>query len=349
MTTHLNAPRVASLYAGCGGLDSGFASEGYRLVWANERNTDALASRVSVLERTGYAAHDETTVPGDFDLADLPRKGDVDVVIGGPPCQGFSVAGKQNPHDPRSQQVHMFLDAVQHLRPLAFVMENVAALGYGARWADIRIELIHRARSMGYTTTLGVLNACDYGVAQDRRRMFLVGATAGNIVLPGRSSSRITVREALQRLPTYGEPGNNTRCAAAVVPARKPVLRPSPWAGMMFNGAGRPINPDSVVGTLPASMGGNGTPILDQDNLDDPTLPLWILGYHAHLRSGGSPVRDSPSRLRRLTVEEAALLQGFPVGVRWSGSRSTVFRQIGNAVPPPMARAVAHSLRPLMR
>ena len=91
-------------------------------------------------------------------------------------------------------------------------------------------------------------------------------------------------------------------------------------------------------------MGGNATPIIDQDELEKGAAP-WVVDYHARLRSGGKPIRTAPSRMRRLTVEEAAALQTFPSDWEFVGKPGSRYRQIGNAVPPRLAFAVASSIR----
>jgi len=95
-------------------------------------------------------------------------------------------------------------------------------------------------------------------------------------------------------------------------------------------------------------MGGNKTPIIDQHQLDDGAEP-WVVEYHAHLWNGGEPWPEAPGHLRRITVEEAAAIQTFPLGMKWSGSQSARYRQIGNAVPPELAYRVALSLRESLR
>ena len=119
-------------------------------------------------------------------------------------------------------------------------------------------------------------------------------------------------------------------------------MRKSPYAGMLFNGQGRPLNPARPAITLPASMGGNRTPIIDEEALAG--SDSWVVTYHGRLSRGEAPADEAPSRLRRLTVEEAAALQTFPPGYRFDGKQSAQYRQIGNAVPPRLAYHVAKHL-----
>jgi DNA (cytosine-5)-methyltransferase 1 len=271
-----------------------------------------------------------------------------DVVIGGPPCQGFSVIGRMRSNDPRSMHVFHFLDAVREFQARAFVMENVKSLGMNPRWAPLRKELQRRAGALGYSTRLMVLNASHYGVPQARERMFLVGVADGAPPpepVPTTEHAPPTVRDALSTLPPYGAPGNDTRTGARVIPTREPVMRPTAHSGsLLFNGSGRPLHLDRPAKTLPASMGGNATPIIDQDELEYGMEP-WVVEYHRHLADGGEPLEVAPSRLRRITVQEAATLQSFPIDFRFQGPRVAQYRQVGNAVPPKLAQAVAESLR----
>ena len=114
-------------------------------------------------------------------------------------------------------------------------------------------------------------------------------------------------------------------------------------AGLLFNGKGRVLNLDAPALTLPASMGGNRTPVIDQLQLET-GCRCWIEEYHAHLWAGGDPWVEAPDRLRRLTVQEAAALQTFPAGWQFVGTQSAQFRQIGNAVPPELAFQVARAV-----
>lgn len=337
---------AVSLFSGAGGLDIGFAAAGFRPVWANDIDPVAVATYNRLFDghgRTGGIRH------GGELRRDVPGKGAADLVIGGPPCQGFSVAGKMNPDDPRSRHVWDFLDVVERVEPRAWCMENVKALARNRRWTTLLDGLIDRGEQIGdgYRVTLLVLNSSHYGVPQARERMFLIGMANGAEVVPQPTTEHAppSVGDVLALLPPYGEPGNDTACPAKVTAARKPVLRLSPYAGMLFNGQGRPLNLDVPAPTLPASMGGNRTPIIDQEQLDGAGEP-WVVEYHRRLWTERKPpLRRVPVRLRRLTVEEAAAIQTFPPEVEWEGTLGQKFRQIGNAVPPGLAYHVALAIR----
>jgi DNA (cytosine-5)-methyltransferase 1 len=327
-----------SLYCGAGGLDLGFERAGFDIRWAIDN------------DRWAVETYNENLAPravcGDVLQIDPPSRLRPDVVIGGPPCQGFSVIGRMDPTDPRSRHVEHFLDVVAATEPRAFVMENVKALAANPRWAPIRERLADRTEALGYRWMMVVLDAQRYDVPQARERMFLVGLRDGMPSPPPASSGHPpTVREALSGLPLFGSPGNDGICSARVVPARAPVMRPSPYRGsLMFNGSGRPLQLDGVAKTLPASMGGNATPIIDQDELEHGAEP-WVVAYHARLLSGKRPFRRAPRRMRRITVQEAAALQTFPESWVFRGPQVAQYRQIGNAVPSRLAHAVAQSVR----
>jgi DNA (cytosine-5)-methyltransferase 1 len=330
---------VVSLYAGAGGLDQGFAEADFDLLWAIDSDPSAV--------KTYRANIGEHIVHGKLPDGGPPGNLSPDLVIGGPPCQGFSVIGRMNPEDPRSKHVHHFMDVVERLEPRAFCMENVKALARSARWERVRKALVQRAKELEYRVELMVLNASDYGVPQARERMFFVGVRGGTPLcpVPTTKSDALTVREALSSLPRFGEPGNSMTTTAAVVPAGKPVMRPSAHRGsLLFNGSGRPLHLDGPAKTLPASMGGNATPIIDQDELEEGAEP-WVVGYHQRLLKGRKPNKTAPRRMRRITVEEAAALQSFPPSWQWQGARGAMYRQVGNAVPPKLSKRVALSLR----
>lgn len=339
-----------SLFSGAGGLDVGFERAGFSTVFANEFDHDAAEAW-----RLNRPDNAEAMVEGDIadhllELGSL--KGTVDVLIGGPPCQGFSVAGKMDPTDDRSKLVWTFLDAVELVRPKVFVMENVAALGRLTKWRPVREGIIKRGRELGYDVAYQVWHTPDYGVPQNRDRVIFVGVLEGDYglfskAMASHTSAPATAREVLLSVGAYGSSENPQTCTSNVSLAKRPVMRRSAYAGMLVNGAGRPIDLDGVAATLPASMGGNKTPIVDQAALEDAMRRNWFEVYRDDVASGRvDPMTTTvPDYLRRLTLKEAAAFQTFPDGYLFSGRKTKQYKQIGNAVPCRFAEAVARSVR----
>lgn len=338
--------KAISLFSGAGGMDVGFKKAGFNVVAANEIDKHAC--------QTFRHNHPETQLfEGDIDqLKDqLNQFKNIDLIFGGPPCQGFSVAGKMDLNDPRSQLIFSFCSVIEAIKPRGFIMENVKSLSSLAKFEEVRHALLARFQKAGYTVTQHILNAKEFGVPQSRERVFFIGIQNGFRSVTASHFHKYkkiapTLRELLVPLGQPGSPNNDQLCNAKITLAKKPVLRKSPYAGMLFNGQGRPLNPDGWASTLPASMGGNRTPIIDNQHLYQGKAS-WVEAYHQHLLAGGTP-RDSselPSSLRRLTINEAALLQTFPKKYTFCGSSSRVFSQIGNAVPCRLAYVVAQCVK----
>lgn len=320
------------LFAGAGGLSLGLKSAGWSVTAAVE------------IDRAAIATH-ETNFSGVEHFCDDIRKicfkkfQGIDLVAGGPPCQPFSVSGKRLGSFDVRDMVPEFVRVVEQVRPKAFMMENVAGLK-AEKFRTYLEDRIRELYELGYVVFSRVLTAADYGVPQNRKRLFVVGIrsdvqkkmfeypepTHGE----GARKKHVTVRQALNGTPL--DMPNNAR----VVYCKNPVLRASPFAGMMFNGKGRPLNFDGVAHTIPASAGGNRTHIVD---------PLGVIkAYHAELRAGKLPRNGELTEVRRLTVRESARLQSFPDWFEFAGRQSSRYSQVGNAVPPQLAAAVAASL-----
>jgi DNA (cytosine-5)-methyltransferase 1 len=342
--------KAVSLFSGAGGMDVGFRNAGFEIIWANDFDKNACETY-----RLNHGPHIQE---GDLDslmgqLEEIGKNEDITCLFGGPPCQGFSVAGKMDAHDPRSKLVWSYMKAVSLVRPRAFVMENVKALAVLEKFRDIREGLFKEAYQLGYSVELVVLNSKDFGVPQSRERMFLVGIKGNRndfaTIIDEEQSVAPKLKDVLLAVGKIGSVTNNRVCNAKITAAATPILRRSPYAGMLFNGQGRPLNLEGHATTLPASMGGNRTPIIDDVALYEDKAP-WIENYHASLMDGGSTIdwQNVPERLRRLTVDEAIAIQTFPRDYVFAGPQSSVFKQIGNAVPCGLARAVASAVSKLL-
>lgn len=343
--------KAISLFSGAGGLDVGFEKAGFNVVFANEIDHDAAETW-----RVNRPYAESVMVEGDVNdhLQKLSAYENIDVVFGGPPCQGFSVAGKMDPKDKRSQLVWRFMDAVELVRPKIFAMENVAALGVLAKWKSVRIGVLSKGNLLGYNVSFRVHHTPDYGVPENRDRVIFVGVRkdVGEVSrfyekLESYRAVPLSAREVVLSAGKFGSSENPQTCTAKVSLASRPVMRKSPYAGMLVNGAGRPIDLDGVAPTLPASMGGNKTPIVDETALNDPLIPNWFAQYHAGLLDGSVSPETSviPPTIRRLTIKECAAIQTFPPDYKFCGRKTKQYGQIGNAVPCRFAEAVASSIR----
>ncbi len=331
-------------------MDIGFEKAGVEVVFANELVSDAAAT-YNANHASGIMVNDDVNNV----INSLKQYEGVDLVFGGPPCQGFSVAGKMNPNDNRSKLIFTFLDVIKRVRPKAFVMENVKALGVLEKWKPIRRQYLEQVSALGYNCVPFILNATEYGVSQKRERVFFIGIKDNtdpffeycmNDLLLQQRIKAPTVRKLLYPLGRAGTAKNPETCTAKITFATHPIMRKSPYAGMYFNGQGRPINVDGYANTLPASMGGNKTPFVDEDYLYGDAISDWVVDYHKGLMSGSivPEFKEAPKRLRRITIKEAARIQSFSDDYVFCGNKGAIYTQIGNAVPCKMAEAVANAV-----
>ncbi len=226
-----------------------------------------------------------------------------------------------------------FVRAVNEALPRAFIMENVAGL-LAPRNRDYFDSILATISDRYTVLPPRIVNAADYGVPQKRLRVMVIGFLKGGVDFPApthRPGRYITAGSVLRRGEVLGNPN-----PSKVVYAKTPDLRPSPYAGQLFNGGGRAINLDQPAPTILASAGGNKTHFVDEFDLVPP--------YHKHLWDGGKPKVGTLRGGRRLTVLESALLQTFPADMVFEGSRSSQYTQIGNAVPPRLAEVVGASI-----
>jgi len=298
--------KVVSLFSGAGGLDLGFRMAGHDIIWANDLYSDAV-------ETYRYNLGDHIVCEDIFSVneKDVP---DCDIVIGGFPCQGFSVANtKRNINDERNQLYKQLMRIITAKQPKYFLAENVKGI-FSLAKGEVLKMILKDFESTGYKVQARILNAADYGVPQLRQRVFFVGirndvdytfnypSPTNNIDGSGNLPKWIGVGDALSNLPDPDEPNE--------VPNHdysKYKLR--------FNGyiGHRRIDPLKPAPTVTARG-------------DD---------------KGGVVVLHHPNNQRRMSCRELATVQSFPTDYVFVGTRSSVYRQIGNAVPPLLAYAVA--------
>ncbi len=324
------------LFAGAGGLSQGLATAGLDIVGASEWDRDAMATYTAAHDRF-FPDSSLQVFEGDIATHSFRSlRGSVAVVAGGPPCQPYSMGGHRRGILDERDGIPQFLRVVAEVEPQAFLMENVPGLAKGAQLPVLE-QAIEQFRELGFHVNWKILRAADFGVSQRRQRLFVIGTRRPGFAWPTPTHGPDTAQawvSASKLLDPANPMGELNR--AIVTYAKSPDLRPSPWDGHLWNGGGRPINPDGLVPTLLASMGGNKTPWLDGGGV--------VPSYHAHLSAGGTPRSGVVPGARRITRQEAALVQGFPLDMPWQGRSSSQYRQIGNAVPVQLARAVGSAV-----
>ncbi len=321
------------LFAGAGGLSLGLSRAGIVPVCAVENDIYASQSLALHLPRTNILCTDIRNV----DLSSY--RGRIPIVYGGPPCQPFSSGGRREAAQDKRDMLPWFVQAVDKVRPDAFLMENVPGLLVGGRNRYFT-NTLEALSSLGYFIVWNVVNSADYGVPQSRRRLFIVGMRKQPFLFPQpthgpeRSLPHVAVQDVL---PTDQLGESNP---ATVTYAKNPELRPSPYHGLLFNGGGRPIDRVLPAPTILASAGGNKTHFFDTQQL--------VPEYHRYLAIGGAPRQGVLTGARRLTILESAILQTFPRDAHFQGPRSAQYQQIGNAVPPLLATILGYALRAQM-
>lgn len=348
--TDPSAIRVLDLFAGAGGLTAGFhaASPRFQSVRAVEMDLAAAAS---------YAATfgDDIVYAGSIqDWLVNETVPEVDVVVGGPPCQGFSNLGKRDVNDERNLLWRQYAATIRRAKPKYFVVENVAAFAKSSQFTDFQQATSPGGLLEEYDFRHAVLNAADYGAFQARKRAVVIGFRRGlsfpGFPAPTHLKAHRTVEEAFDGIPWVP--------AGTDLPERK-----YEFADKSFSGAYRaselhldrryePISIDRFAAIPP---GGN------RFDLPDHLLaPCW-----RNHKSGSGDVMgrlywDKPSVTvrteffkpekgrylhpeanRAITHYEAAVLQGFPEDHKFVGSKTAIARQIGNAVPIPLGKAIA--------
>lgn len=348
--------RMVDLFAGCGGLTRGFLdinsdseiSSSFEVVAAVESDRAAAATYAANYGRD----HLFPIKIEDWRGRDIPR---AEIVVGGPPCQGFSDLGKRNPDDSRNQLWREYARTLDRIRPDYFVIENVAAFYRSPQWQLLQAAVddgpLARYQLQPYT-----LNAADFGVPQARRRAVVIGRRRGLPVVPHPETLQLpgptlTVAEALDRLPTQVAPD------AIDLPDGTYDFDGHDLPGAFKTSQlhiTRRLTEISRLRIAEIPPGGNRT------NIPYELLaPCWRKHKTGSMDVMGRLYPDKPSvtirtefvkpekgrylhptEPRPITHAEAALLQTFPLDYQWCGAKVSIARQIGNAVPVKLAGAL---------
>ncbi len=393
-TSPVIGPTVLDLFSGAGGIALGFADAGYRIVGGIDNFQQATESFNANIKGARGLVRDLRI--SDFsDIRDFVGSAGVDVIVGGPSCQGFSTSGGlsratgRDQDDPRNRLFLNYLDLVDELRPSWIVFENVPGLLLYNQ-GRVALEIVRAFREIGYTVVPMILLAADFGVPQLRRRLVFIGNRTGadipfpaathgnadlwrNYALPFAHLSRIghgsgdevlphvSFAEACSDLPPVDEgkeiDGVKYPCRAATAYQRdmregSRLVRQHVAADLaaIDRLAARTLKAgqnwrDIPIEQLPDRFRRirpyDATTILKRLQNDAPAYTITT-----KFNEGTTGAFIHPEQARTLTLREAARLQSFPDRFVFSGSAAQIRQQIGNAVPPLLARALAEAILP---
>ena len=358
-------PKAIDLFCGAGGLSEGLCQAGFNIIAANDSDKHAGSTFRQQHPDTRFFSGpiESISVPdilGSLGLA----KGELDCLAGGPPCQAFSVYNHQRGlHDYRSSLFREYLRIVEGLMPKWLVMENVPGMRDIGKGQAIT-EIIHQLNRLGYSVQTKILKSEEFGVPQERRRLFFVGTNTGNTYFwprPTHGNGKlnfVNVWDAISDLPVLsnGQRGTGSPYLSKPQNSFQRELRRGPKT--VYNHDAPRLAQINLERMEYISQGGNWTDIpedllpngmrrarrcdhtkrygrLDPKGLSSTILTKCDLHWGAFIH----PFQD-----RVLTVREAARIQSFPDCYNFLGPRTEQYVQVGNAVPVVLARCLGNSI-----
>lgn len=324
--------KYIDLFAGAGGMSLGFDKAGFENVLAVEYDECFAETYKFNFPDHNLRVEDIKNISND-EIKEIIGNNKIDVIIGGPPCQGFSIAGRIGRNfidDERNQLFKEFVRFVNVIKPKIFVMENVAALKTHNKGKTIE-EIVNEFKNVGYTVKYDVLNAVNYGVPQQRRRIFIIGTLDENnkFEFPKKTNKYITIEEALKGLPELksGETSNIPNHNA--MHHSKQMLEKMSY---VKDGGNRNDIPEEI---RPKS--GDIRKYI-RYNSKEPSICI----------TGDMRKVFHFNQNRALTGRELARIQTFPDNFIFKGNAGKVQQQIGNAVPPKLAFQIANSVKEVL-
>ena len=346
---------VIDLFCGCGGFSKGFEQAGFDIRLGIDIWQDAVTTYKANFPHAATIVGDISTLTGEDLLAAAGMSAnEVDVIIGGPPCQGFSLSGKRMLDDPRNI---LYIRAVLELKPKAFVMENVPGLVRLFN-GQVKEQVIEDFTNIGYKVEMRQLTASDFGVPQARTRVFFVGINKDKIKNPtyifptethgANKKPYVTCKDALSDLDFIGD----TRLLEDEAEYELPAM--SEYQKFMRKNSEKLLNHVTTIHTektrsiiamvpdggnyknLPQELWSTRKVNIAWTRMDS-QKPCFTIdtghNHHFHYRANRVP-----------TVRESARIQSFPDDFRFIGIKTSQLKQVGNAVPPLLAQAIAESV-----
>lgn len=344
----MDKPKVIDLFAGVGGLSLGFEQTGFNVVMANEYD-ESIAYAYSVNHpKTKMICEDITSL--DLEKTFGLYVGKIDVIIGGPPCQGFSQKGQRKTiHDERNFLFKYYVKVVDLVKPKYFLMENVPSL-LSAENGFFKKEIEELFSSMGYSLNMGILNASDYGVPQSRRRAVILGKKGDvPLSLPSPANIHTTIWDAISDL-AFLNSGEGKEEQNYPYPATTDYEKEMRFGSTVLKNHVATKHSKLALERLAMIPENAGKEVLPEDQL---TKSIYS-GTWTRMRKNEESVTittrfDTPSSgkfthpflNRAITVREAARIQSFPDTFIFLGKKGSQMKQVGNAVPPRLSAAIA--------
>ena len=328
------------LFCGCGGFSYGFQQAGFDMALGIDMWKDATVTYRHNFPNACVINEDITSISSDDILSKINMSADdIDVIIGGPPCQGFSVSGKRMIDDPRNKLYKSFVGLVDQIRPKVFVMENVPGLIrlFGGK---VKEQVLYDFSSLGYRVKVQQLSSDDYGVPQQRKREFFVGVNEKkiptNVKFERERVIIVGIRNDLNDVMEYEFPKetNKNNWVPLSVAVPKLAIEQEKYY----------FSERAVQGMKNAKN--NMKRRLYQD-LNKPCLTVTSHLAKVSLNSRDPVLLVNPEKelYRRFTPLEAARIQSFPDEFIFAGSETDAYRQIGNAIPPVMFWHISDSIK----
>lgn len=335
-------PIAIDLFCGAGGMSLGLREAGFEIAYAVDNDPAAIRTYARNLGNHVTCAQIENLTAGDLLEQVGLKQGDCTLLAGGPPCQGFSVQRRGDRADPRNNLVLDYIRLVEGVRPRFFLMENVGGLLSRHGQVFLR-EIERRASALGYTITIRLLNAAEYGIPQNRRRAFLIGQMGGSgepFEFPEPTSRhQLTVRDAIGDLPSPPDDGskhpdveNHYREARLSELNIERIKHVPP-------GGGRDDLPQHLQLTCHQNTDHRHKDVYGRLAWDKPAGTITARFDSFTRGRFGHPIEH-----RSITIREGARLQTFPDSFVFEGNREEQARQVGNAVPPLLAKILGQRI-----
>lgn len=330
-------------FCGAGGLGIGLKKAGFKLLWAFDNNPSAVETYKKNVSNKVSVEDAIKLKPEELMKRAGIKKGELNLLSGGPPCQGFSRQKKGGENgDTRNRLIIKYIRMVQGIEPWFFIMENVDT--FNKKRGSVYLEILKSELSQLYDIKVEEVNCADYGVPQLRKRAIVLGIRRDlqlnySFPIPTHRNKWITVGEALKGIPEPFEDGreyddnnfpNHSVSRITALNIERITYVPQ--------GSGRKCLPKRLQ--LPCHKRSNGWPDVYGRMANNKPSPTITGGFDNFTRGRFA----HPHKNRPITAREAAILQGFPVRYKFYGTKGDVRKQIGNAVPPPVGFSIGKSI-----